>query len=194
MNESFFRSSHATRNLGGIMKKCMTAVVVCFLIILQLNAQQSENQLDIHVNPDSWSGFYIHATGGATILIDINVTSVGEAYLLIVDEGEFEDYRVNGTSFHNFESHHFVENLTLSFVVPHTATWYFLFWNIGGQTLGYAVYGVVIPSPDGYVGDNSKYLTTALVNVILAIAVIVPIAGFVYLIIRKPKPSTASTG
>ena len=169
------------------MKRMICFLIVCLLVVLPVEAQQSNNQLDFRVDPDSWYGIYIQASEDSPIMIDLNVTSGGETHLLIVDEDEFEDYRVNGTSFYIFESYAFSENLTLVFMVPYSSTWYFLFWNLGQDTTKHIIGGVV-PSPDGFVGDNSAYLMNLVVYVVIAGAVIVPVAAGVYLIVKRPKP------
>jgi len=183
--------SNSLRQLGEQLKRSIPVLILISLFVTPVCALQSES-LDFRVDPGSWYGFYINASEDTTIIIDLNVTSGGETHLLIVDEENFENYRVNETSFHTFESYTLATNLTLTFVVPHSDTWYFLIWNLSGETAK-QILGVVNPSPDGYVGNNSGYLISVIANGILVSAVIVPIVACAYLILRRPKPALSNT-
>jgi hypothetical protein len=178
--------------LGGILNKGLCIVVLFSLLVVPATALQSENWVNFRIDPDSWYGFYINASEDATIIINLNVTSGGDAHLFIIEEDRFESYRVNGSDLTFYESYGFTENLTLNFLVPYSGVWYFLFWNLG-QDRAIHIQGVVIPSPDGFDGDNSRYILSVAINFVFVGTVAFSICVCLFLIIKRPKPSIVST-
>lgn len=170
------------------MKKGLCILVLFALLIVPVSAQQSENWVEFRVDPDSWYGFYIHASEDTTIILNLNVTAGGEAHLFIVDEEDFDSFRVNGTDLQIHESHHFTQNLTLNFLVPYSGRWYFMFWSFENEPAK-QIQGVVIPSPDGFDGDNSRYIISLVANIMIVTAIVVPLGVCIFLVIRRPKPS-----